>query len=263
MLDLLDLLLLRRGIPSDDWTLTFRRIDGSSKSKVIYFLPWHTPLYVARHFGFTPLEFLACYEMPPAIVSSTPELSVTAVKNLVADAEKLVQDRGVDPVDVLVVGLSVGTYPATLFANRTGARLCAVAAADRADLMLWQSPAARLVRRRCVLRGVDLARYTRVMKGLHPAQNLAGIAAESLFILGDRDPFIPPRRRKGLLRAIRRHAPQARVVTLDGGHVKTMIASARYQRELTSSERTPASWQVSLPSPAFAFLRLPAGEAEG
>ena len=93
MLDLLDLLLLRRGIPSDDWTLTFRRIDGSSKSKVIYFLPWHTPLYVARHFGFTPLEFLACYEMPPAIVSSTPELSVAAVKMLVADAERLLQDR--------------------------------------------------------------------------------------------------------------------------------------------------------------------------
>jgi hypothetical protein len=44
--------------------------------------------------------------------------------------------------------------------------------------------------------------------------------------------------------------------------VKTMIASARYQRELASSERTPARWHVSLPSPAFAFLRLPAGEAE-
>ena len=67
MLDLLDLWLLRRGIPSDDQTLTFRRIEGNPASKVIYFLPWHTPFYVAPHAGFTPLEFLACYEMPAAI----------------------------------------------------------------------------------------------------------------------------------------------------------------------------------------------------
>ena len=43
MLDLVDLLLLRRGIPADDRGLTFRRIDGNALSKVLYFLPWHTP----------------------------------------------------------------------------------------------------------------------------------------------------------------------------------------------------------------------------
>ena len=94
MLDLLDLLLLRRGIPSDDRALTFRRIDGQPTSKVIYFLPWQTPFYGARHAGFIPLEFLACYEMPPAIVSSTPELSVEALHRLVHDAQALLADRG-------------------------------------------------------------------------------------------------------------------------------------------------------------------------
>jgi pimeloyl-ACP methyl ester carboxylesterase len=244
MLDLLDLLLLRRGIPSDDWTLTFCRIDGTSRSRTIYFhgirrCTWLGTL--ASH----PLEFLACYEMPPAIVSSTPELSVTATKKLVADAEHLLRDRGVDPVGVLVIGLSVGTYPATLLANRIGARLCAVAAADRADLMLWRSPAARLVRRRCLQRGVDLKQYSDAMKGLHPVQNLSGIAPESMFIVGERDPFIPSRRRRGLVRAIRRHAPRARVVTLDAGHVKTMIASARYQRELAGTGQARAWWHGS------------------
>lgn len=204
MLDILDPLLLRRGIPSDDRTLTFRRVDGTSRSRIIYFLPWHTPTYVARHFGFTPLEFLACYEMPPAIVSSTPELSVMAAKNLVADAERLVQNSGVDPVDVLVVGLSVGTYPATLLPNRIGARLCAVAAGDRVDLMLWQSPAARLIKRRCLLRGIDIAQYSDAVNGLHPVQNLSGLAPESMFIVGERDPFVRPGRRRGLIRAIRR-----------------------------------------------------------
>jgi hypothetical protein len=251
MLDLLDLLLLRRGIPSDDSTLTFRRIDGTRRSKTIYFLPWHTPEYVARHFGFMPLEFLACYEMPPAIVSSTPELSVAAAQNLVTDAENLVRDHGADPVDVLVIGLSVGTYPATLLANRIGARLCAIAAADRADLMLWQSPATRLVRRRCVLRGVSLPRCSDAMKGLHPVQNLSGIAPESMFIVGERDPFVPLRRRRGLVRAIRRHAPRARVVTLDAGHVKTMIASARYQRELAGTKQARAWWHVSRAFPSL------------
>jgi len=91
MLDLLDLLLLRRGIPSDDQSLTFRRIDGQPTAKVIYFLPWHTPFHVARHVGFTPLEFLACYEMPAAIVSSTPQLSVEAMHRLVDDAEALLE----------------------------------------------------------------------------------------------------------------------------------------------------------------------------
>src|SRR6185295_7630351 len=118
MLDLLDLWLLRRGIPSDDTTLAFRRIEGSPTSKVIYFLPWHTPHYVAKHVGFTPLEFLACYEMPPAIVSSVPELSVEAMRRLVDDAQAILVNRGVRTRDAIVVGLSVGTYPATFLANR-------------------------------------------------------------------------------------------------------------------------------------------------
>jgi hypothetical protein len=105
-----------------------------------------------------------------------------------------------------------------------------VAAADRADLMLWQSPAARLVKHRCLQHGVQLSHCSKVMFGLHPSQNLCGIAPESMFIFGERDPFIPARRCKGLLRAIRRYAPMARVVTIAAGHLGTMMASARYQR---------------------------------
>jgi pimeloyl-ACP methyl ester carboxylesterase len=214
-------------------------------------------LYVARHFGFTPLEFLACYEMPPAIVSSTPELSVAAAQRLVGDAEQLVRDRGLDPAVAIVIGLSAGSFPATVLANRLGARLCAIACADRADLMIWQSPAARLVKRRCLLHGVDLARYSKAMQGMHPVQNLGGIAQESVFIVGERDPFIPARRKRGLLRALRRHAPRARVVRLDAGHVKTMIASAAYQRDFARVEGKRAWWHLprSLPLPT---LRLAA-----
>src|SRR5262245_11455748 len=236
MLDLLDLFLLRRGIPSDDQTLAFRRIDGEASSRVIYFLPWHTPFSIARRLGFTPLQFLACYEMPPAIVSSAPELSVEAMHRLVADAEALLASRRIVRRSAIVVGLSVGSYPATFLANRIGARLCAVAPSDRADLMLWQSPAARLVKRRCLQRGLELADCSKAMAGCHPVQNLAGVAPNSLFIMGKRDPFIPARRSKGLLRAIRKQQPHAHVLKLDAGHVKTMLASVRYQRALLSGE---------------------------
>ena len=55
MLDLLDHILLRRGVHSDDRTLAFRRIDGNPQSSIVYFLPWNTPFGVARKAGFTPI----------------------------------------------------------------------------------------------------------------------------------------------------------------------------------------------------------------
>jgi hypothetical protein len=101
---------------------------------VIYFLPWHTPFLIARQAGFAPLDFLACYEMPEAIVSSEPQLCAQAMHALVSDAYALMRDRSVAGQDALIVGLSIGSYPATYLANRVGARLCSVASADRADM---------------------------------------------------------------------------------------------------------------------------------
>jgi hypothetical protein len=244
MLDLLDLLLLKRGLPGDDRTLLFRRIDGDRNAKVIYFLPWHTPFSVCRQAGFTPLDFLACYEMPRAIVSSDPELGVKAMRLLVADAEALLAARGLAPEKALIVGLSVGTYPAIYLANRIGARLCAVAAADRGDLMLWQSPAARIVKRRAIQRGVRLWQFSQAMLGCHPVQNLAGLGRDSLFVVGARDPFIPPRRRTALLQAIERYAPATHVATVAGGHVKTLMASAHYQQAMLGIASPRKLWWI-------------------
>src|SRR5207244_8815285 len=131
---------LRRCTPAAHCPLTFRRIAGNAPSKVLYFLPWHTPFGIARQAGLTPLEFLACYEMPAAIVSSEPDLCLRALLALVTDAERLLAERSIAGKDALVIGLSVGSYPATYLANRIGARLCSVASADRADLAIWESP---------------------------------------------------------------------------------------------------------------------------
>ena len=232
MFDLLDRLLLSRGTPADDRTLTFRRVDGNPASKVIYFLPWQTPFWFARRAGFVPLDFLACYEMPPAIVSSEPALCVRAMRALVDDAERLLGQRRIQVEDAIVVGLSVGTYPATFLANRVGARLCSVASADRADLAIWESPATRVVRHRALKKGFRLTHYSEFLQGSHPGQNLAGVAPNSVFVVGQHDPYIPPTCHTGLLQAIAAHVQGAQVVKLNAGHFKTLMASGRYQRAM-------------------------------
>jgi hypothetical protein len=260
MLDLVDLLLLRRGIPADDRALTFRRIDGDRASNVIYFLPWHTPCVFAQHAGFAPIDFLACYEMPNAIVSSEPELCVQAMLGLVQDAERLLIDRG-NADDLLIVGLSVGSYPATYLANRIGARLCSVASADRGDLAIWESPATRIIRRRAVHKGYRLSHYTDAFLGTHPAENLRGIRAGSIFVMGDHDPFVPFECKAGLLRAIETHSPGAHVVRLSAGHFKTMVASGRYQRRMLGVEHRNVS-RLRMPSLSLPQLSVPRSATE-
>jgi pimeloyl-ACP methyl ester carboxylesterase len=185
--------------------------------------------------------------MPPAIISSEPELSVQAMRGLAADAQALMAAHGVVSHQAIVIGLSVGSFPATYLANRIGARLCAVASADRADLMLWQSPAARIIKRRAIQKGHRLAHYSKAMLGCHPVQNLAGVRADSVFVVGRRDPFVPPRRSAGLLSAIEQRVRDARVVALDAGHFKTLMASARYQRLFFMENSVRRYWEVRLP----------------
>ena len=247
MLDLVDLLLLRRGIPADDGTLAFRRIDGNPTSKVLYFLPWNTPFAIARHAGFTPLDFLACYEMPPAIVGADPSLCVQAMRALVADAEQLIAEKALTGDEILIVGLSAGTYPATYLANRMHARLCSVASADRADLAIWQSPATRLVRHRAARKGFGLADYSDALLGTHPAQNLWGIAPDSLFVIGRHDPFVPAPRLAGLLTAVERNVRRGQVIQLSAGHFKTLVMSGAYQRALFGLQWARKTWLVRWP----------------
>jgi hypothetical protein len=260
MFDLLDLFLLQRGTPADDQTVTFRRIDGHASAKVIYFLPWHTPFRLARQVGFAPLDFLACYEMPPAIVSSRPELCVQAMRALVDDAEKVLRNRRLPVEDAIIVGLSVGTYPATYLANQLGARLCSVASADRADLAVWDSPATRIVKHRAMQQGVQLLHYSAALEGTHPAHNLAGVGKNSVFVIGKRDPFVPAARTAGLLRAIETHAPHAQVITLAAGHFKTLRSSGRYQRTLLGVPSARARWQLRVPTFTVASKQFAAQE---
>jgi hypothetical protein len=247
MLDLVDLLLLRRGIPADDRMLAFRRVDGNPGSRVVYFLPWHTPFAFARRLGFAPLDFLACYEMPEAIVSSEPELCLRAMHDLVADAERVLLAHCVAGKDAVIVGLSIGSYPATYLANRLGARLFSVASAHRADLAIWQSPATSIIKQRARRKGYLFSDYSKALTGTHPVQNLTGIAANSVFVIGQRDPFVPTCCKEGLLRAIATHIPGASVIRLAAGHFRTLMMSGRHQRRMLLGEPSARPRRVLTP----------------
>jgi len=235
MFELIDHFLISRRVPDDDWTLVGRRIDGDPEARVIYFLPWNTPYLVARHAGFLPLPFLAAYEMPPAIVSSDPSASVAAMRRMVDDAASLLDARRLTGRDLLIVGLSVGTYPATYLANALGARLCSVASADRGDLMIWQSPAAVRVKERAIAKGYRLLDFARTLRGYNPVDNMRGLARSSTFVVGMRDSLVPVPRTRRLVEHGRFALNSARFMILDAGHVRTLRLSAAVQRSMHAS----------------------------
>lgn len=202
------------------------RVDGDPHAALICFLPWRMPYRLAAASGLVPPSFLACYEMPRAIVSSEPELCVRAVHAVAEDALRIAM-RTRDPSQLLVVGLSIGNAVATLLANRIGARLCSIASADRGDLTLWESPASRQEKRLAETKGYRLADFTHALRGLNTIENLDNLAPDSRFVIGLRDELVPEARREGLIAAVRRRLPAAEITYVDAGHFGTMSETVR------------------------------------
>jgi hypothetical protein len=219
--------LLRERSVGDDTSVEFARIDGDQHAKTIVCLPWQMPYRLAKTTRLVPRNFLACYEMPRAIVSSEPELCIRSLDGVVRDAMELIARAGLEPREILVVGLSIGNGAATMLANHIGARLCSIASADRGDLTLWESPAARHIRERAEKKGYRLGDFTRALAGWHTVDNLTNLASGSRFVVGLRDEFLPKPRREGLVSAVHRILPAAEVSYVDAGHIGTMIESMR------------------------------------
>lgn len=212
----------------DDTSTEFRRIDGDPAGTTVCCLPWRMPYKLACAAGLVPRHrLLACYEMPPAIVSSEPELCIRALNGVVDDAIRVMWRAGLSPEDALVIGLSIGNAAATVLANRTGARLYSIASADRGDLTLWESPASRLIKDRAELKGYSLSDFTQALSGHHTVENLENLGPGSRFIFGLRDEFIPEPRRNGLIEAVGRTLPAAEITYVDAGHIGTMMETVR------------------------------------
>lgn len=243
-MDTLDYLLLKRPIHLDDQSMSFERAVSRVSSSIICFLPWRVPLPLARSFGLIPSSFLACYELPNALVGSVPERCVEALMVLVGDALGLLNRYKIErPV---IVGLSAGTAPATILADLTGGRLCSVGSADRGDLMLWESPAAVEIKARAIARGYTLRDYYERFDGLNPIDNLRNIRRDSIFAVSNQDPFIPAPRTQALVDRVRKQVPSASIVRSSGGHVRTLRKTIRLLPELLF--RSTGSPDVSRPA---------------
>jgi len=233
--------LLNDRLVGDDTSTGFVRVDGDPRSNTVCCLPWCMPFRLAVATGLVPQSYLACYEMPRAIVSSEPELCVHALEAVAGDAMRLLDRSGLRGSEVQVVGLSIGNAAATVLANRIGARLISVASADRGDLTLWQSPASRHIRKRAEEKGYGLADFTRTLKGVHTVDNLANLAPGSRFVVGLRDEFLPAPRREGLVSAVRRILPAAEITYIDAGHIGTMVEAMRTGHPDWSLGHAPAA----------------------
>jgi hypothetical protein len=215
----------------------FRRIDGNRSARVIYFLPWNTPLRIARLTGLVALDYLACYEMPASIVSPVPANCVKAVCDILDDVETLVSRRKLERSSLVLVGLSIGNFPATVLANLWRARLCSVCSADRGAHMIWESPAAAAVRSEAEAMGYCSNDFEWAFRGYDPIDNLVGIAPESAFYVSENDPFVPPIRTASLLEAVKLVHPHMRVHSCPRGHLRAMVASRTLQLSMVSGQR--------------------------
>ena len=227
MLESLGQALLRGTAAVDDGSLAYHRADGDPRSRTICFLPWRMPYRLAVVLGLVPRDYLACYEMPSAIVSSEPKLCIEAMMRVTQDAEALVRRSGHPPASMVIIGLSIGSAAATYVANVLGARLLSISSADRGDLTLWESPATRHVRQFAEEKGYRLEHFSEALEGYHTIENLSNIAPASAFVFGKRDELIPEARRDGLASAVRLIRPEASITLRDASHIGTMVETLR------------------------------------
>ncbi len=160
----------------DDGSMAFHRADGNPHSRVICFLPWRMPYRLAGVVGLVPKDYLACYEMPSAIVSSEPTHCLKALLSVANNAEALAKRSGHAPQSLTIIGLSIGNAAATYVANLMGAKLISIASADRGDLTLWESPASRHVKKRALEKGYRLKDFSEALEGFHASENISNLA---------------------------------------------------------------------------------------
>jgi hypothetical protein len=207
---------------------SFSRIDGPDRSGPAYFLPWKTEFSTAVRFGLIAADdWRCCYRLPDSIVSPSPEACVRSVRELQEDFGK--QCVLIGPPS-LVIGFSMGTVPATLISNEYGVPLWSFASADRGELMIWSSPAARSIRLEAEQRGYQLADFASALSAINPINCLDNIDPASRFIVGSFDRYVPVERSEPLILMATIRMPRKNVLRLPLGHKGVMLASHFIQR---------------------------------
>ena len=207
-----------------------RRVHDRDDFAVICFLPWLFSFARARDAGLVLPQTALAYEMPHAIVSATPELSVEALHVVARDFLDFIEQRRLDPSKLTFVGLSMGCFAATYIANLVGARLCAVGAADRGEELIWSSSLAAHIRRQAEHRGIRYNDFAGVLRDYNPVNNLRNIRPGSTFIAGYLDKVVPYASARNVVAQARSDIKSIRSIVLPFGHSGTLYGGIRYLR---------------------------------
>jgi hypothetical protein len=224
MLGLFDRIHLRRQLSLlDDQSVAFRRKYGESQSRVILFLPWGMSIERAEFLHLVPKYYLGCYETPQGIVSSSPQIPVDCLigieKALQNDLDKIYR-AGKAP---LLIGMSMGNYPATYMANKHRLDLISIASGHSGDWLTFNSPAARHIRRKAESLGLSQSDFTDLLAPLSPVNNLRGLGSRSQFIFGSYDHYIPQYSRDILIAELGSERPDLPIIKAPLGHLATIL----------------------------------------
>jgi pimeloyl-ACP methyl ester carboxylesterase len=197
----------------------FAILEGRVRTGPIYFLPWRTGSGLAQMVGLIPNSaFAACYRLPDdaARISDMVDIAVRRARS--------------HDMPRAVVGYSMVTVPATLVAAALGTPLWSFASADRGDLMIWSSPAARTVQRDAERMGFSRNDFTLALRNLNPIDSIERVHRDSRIVVGRFDRLIPRARSQALAERARRYLPTEHVLELPLGHLGVLALSPWMQR---------------------------------
>ena len=228
---------IRRIGPTGEGGLSCRRVqlhpETAADNHIVCFLPWLFSYARSADAGLIPPGCLLAYEMPHAIVSSSPDKSVDALHVVVDDFLTMMNKLQLDPAKLILVGLSIGNFAATYIANKIGARLWSVAAGDRGEVLVWNSSLATGIRAQAESSGLRFDDFERTLSPFNPINNLANIGERSIFISGYFDTVVPYRCARSVALAARAHSRSARRFVLPLGHSETLVAGVKCLRLMT------------------------------
>ncbi|CAL78080.1 hypothetical protein BRADO4332 [Bradyrhizobium sp. ORS 278] len=212
-----------------------RRLDGRDPRGAVYFLPWGMGFAAARWLGLVHgHDWQACYRLPDAMVGPDPDTCADCIAAIERDVTTLAARNG--PPSRLI-GFSLGSVPATLMAGRLGRPVWSFASADRGELMIWSSPAARAIRREAERRGFERDDFAAALSRYNPIHWVDRVALDSRFVVGRFDRLVPRARGQALLARARGRIAGDHLVELPLGHVAVLAASGFLQRRWLRAER--------------------------
>jgi hypothetical protein len=209
------------------------RMDGDPSASTLYFLPWGVSHAIGRSLGLVGADSRACYEMPTDLVSIDPHASVASLVPLLDDASDIIS-RTSDPV---LVGLCLGNCPATLLARRHDASLISIATADRAERIIWESPAASQICQAIKKRGITQAQLGEMLAPLAPEEHIYHVHRPPWFISGRFDKIVPGRRTEPVIKRARERFGDVATSTLPLGHRMTLVVGSVHRRWTMNGRR--------------------------